>query len=304
MSMLLGGHETFYPRPGWLAKGLLFLQSNRPGSFSRVEVADALGVGRNMARSIGWWLRMTGLAERANQSKPLELSELGKTIAQHDPFMGLLGTWWLVHASAVTAGTGSSLPWFFSHHLPSRFSRADLIEELHKSARMKSGKEFSLPRIQREVATVLKAYAVPVPRASNDPEDNLGSPLHRLNLIRHFRTVDRYERTTSTPLPPEILGLVISAVTAAKPPHLLDEDVEIDVQLSGSEMALTGGMLGKGKLELLEIATDGSQQIGKEHMGARRLAGATQISVRSAQPARWAGRLYSRIMERAGKPAA
>ena len=51
--MKLGGHETFYPRPGWLTKGLLHLHEGHSGTFSTPEIADELGVGRNMAKSIG-----------------------------------------------------------------------------------------------------------------------------------------------------------------------------------------------------------------------------------------------------------
>ncbi len=51
--MKLGGHETFYPRPGWLTKGLLHLRDGGIGVFSAPETADRLGIGRNMAKSIG-----------------------------------------------------------------------------------------------------------------------------------------------------------------------------------------------------------------------------------------------------------
>ena len=159
--MKLGGHETFYPRPGWLTKGLLHLQQGNPGTFSLPEIADELGVGRNMAKSIGWWLHTTGLAERANKTGPLELSGLGQIVAERDPFMGLLGTWWLIHAAALTANTGSSLPWFFSHRRPERFDRTTLVDGLSQDLTIQKGKPPPLRTVQREVATLLQAYAVP-----------------------------------------------------------------------------------------------------------------------------------------------
>ena len=99
--MKLGGHETFAPRPGWLTKGLLHLETGQSGTFSTPQIADELGVGRNMAKSIGWWLHTMGLAERSRQAGPLDLSDLGQLIAEHDPFMSSLGTWWLIHAAAL-----------------------------------------------------------------------------------------------------------------------------------------------------------------------------------------------------------
>ncbi len=292
--MKLGGHETFYPRPGWLTKGMLHLWNNCSGAFSRVDVADALGVGRNMARSIGWWLRVTGLAERPGHNKPLVLSSFGKTVARFDPYMTSLGTWWFVHANAMTVGTKSSLPWFFSHRRPSRFDRATLVESMHQSTRTKSGKPLTIKRVQREVSTVLQAYAVPVPRSVGDPEDNLGCSLHRLNLLRHLCTADRYERSEPTPMPPETLGLVLSSIAAKKPSHLLDEDVEIDILISDAAISQVASMLGRNREQLLEVASSGAQQLGAARMDVRSLAGRSTIAVRSARSATWAGLFYNR----------
>ena len=136
--MKLGGHETFYPRPGWLTKGLLHLRDGGTGVFSTPETADQLGVGRNMAKSIGWWLDATGLATRSSRNSPLELSLFGTVLAEHDPYMVRLGTWWLVHASAMTCGAETSLRWFFSPRRPERCDRTVLAETLTRDLSSKS----------------------------------------------------------------------------------------------------------------------------------------------------------------------
>lgn len=63
--MRFGGHETFAVREGWLYKGLSLLHE-RPDAFSDPFVADLLGVGRNMAKSIRHWLSVTGQIGRAH----------------------------------------------------------------------------------------------------------------------------------------------------------------------------------------------------------------------------------------------
>jgi hypothetical protein len=49
--MRFGGHETFAIREGWLHKGLMLL-ANHPARVDDNHVADWLGVGRNMGKSI------------------------------------------------------------------------------------------------------------------------------------------------------------------------------------------------------------------------------------------------------------
>ena len=61
--MKFSGHETFAIREGWLHKGLKLL-IEEPELLYDEYVADFLGVGKNMSRSIRHWLEVTGLAER------------------------------------------------------------------------------------------------------------------------------------------------------------------------------------------------------------------------------------------------
>ena len=63
--MRFGGHETFPVREGWLHKGLK-LVVEEPEKVVDEHVADWLGVGRNMAKSIRYWLQATGLCEQVS----------------------------------------------------------------------------------------------------------------------------------------------------------------------------------------------------------------------------------------------
>ena len=70
--MKFSGHETFAIREGWLHKGLKLL-IEEPKKLYDEYVADFLGVGKNMSRSIRHWLEVTGLAERVT-SKESQIS--------------------------------------------------------------------------------------------------------------------------------------------------------------------------------------------------------------------------------------
>ncbi len=57
------GHETFPFRYTWLAKGVRGV-AGTPGLFSREDALVALGVGKNMVKSIRHWCEALGLIER------------------------------------------------------------------------------------------------------------------------------------------------------------------------------------------------------------------------------------------------
>ena len=292
--MKLGGHETFYPRPGWLTKGLLHLGSGGAGTFSLPEVADDLGVGRNMAKSIGWWLQATGLANRSERNGPLEATAFGAVIAERDPFMVQLGTWWLLHASAMTSATGSTLPWFFSLRRPERTDRTMLTETLRTDLASGKPKAPAMKSVQREVATVLQTYAVPVPRPRTDPEDNLGSPFHRLDLWRHLRASDRFERSDPTPAPAEALGLLLSGLASTTSALGLGEGVRLDVTVGSPLLGRAGAFLGRSRDALLNLVGTGEAELGASVMSLRSLAGERVVTVTSGRAATWATRFYDR----------
>ena len=81
--MRFGGHETFTIRRGWLSKGLRHVEAEPAAPFDMLQVIDALGIGRNMGRSIWHWLQVTGLAER--QGDQMAMTGLGRLISEHDP---------------------------------------------------------------------------------------------------------------------------------------------------------------------------------------------------------------------------
>lgn len=103
--MKFGGHETFAIREGWLHKGLHLLQKD-PALILNEYASDELGVGKNMAKSIRYWLRVTGLSEEKGPSKQKTpvLTDFGRLVLEKDPYFNLPGTWWALHINLVNKG--------------------------------------------------------------------------------------------------------------------------------------------------------------------------------------------------------
>ncbi len=291
--MRLGGHQTFYLRPGWLTKGLYHLTEVGEGRFAAPEVADSLGVGRNMSKAIGWWLYATGLASFSAKRYAIAATDFGNVILRHDPYMTHVGTWWLIHATTMTMRSEISLRWFFSAKRPYRFSRTKLTQELLHEFEQAKGKAVpSLKQIQREIALALKTYAIDIPKSTRDPEDNLNSPLQRLNLIHHVTTTDHFERARPVSVPPEALGICLSCK---------DTNKFSSTGKGGSKTANSLGVLetatqlGQNFELILELAECAPKHLGRRLIEVFNLAGERVIQVRDLSAAEWAQSYYDRL---------
>lgn len=200
--MRFGGHQTFFVREGWLAKGLALLREE-PTAFDDPYVADRLGVGRNMAKSIEHWLMATGLAQKAERrgrsshrrGEPrLTVTELGEVIAEHDQWFLDPGTWWFLHINLVrTPGHAGTWHWFFNHYASSRFERATVVAQLELHESKSSRRTAARKTLERDVGCLLGSYAVEVPYRRKDPEEEIDCPFQDLRIIRHFRASGYYE---------------------------------------------------------------------------------------------------------------
>jgi len=211
-----GGHETFAIREGWLHKGLRLLQENSE-IFTQDDVADHLGVGRNMGKAIRHWLLATQLAEPAPESISgkralLQMTELGRTVWKLDPYFLSEGTWWILHVNLVNnPAFAASWAWFFNSFGHDRFDRAVCVESLKRQIEMKTKKPPSASTLDRDLGCMLASYARTIPNTHDDPEDGADCPFRDLGLLSFFKTSGYYQiHHEVKPIPPEVLGYAIS----------------------------------------------------------------------------------------------
>lgn len=100
-------HETFAPRFGWLRKGIRAVEEN--GSFfSQDDAHLRLGVGKNMARAIRYWIQAFGLVEESNTNESRNSGFRPTTFAKQlfgtrgwDPYLENSCSLWLLHWKLV-----------------------------------------------------------------------------------------------------------------------------------------------------------------------------------------------------------
>ena len=298
--MKFSGHETFAIREGWLHKGLKLL-IEEPELLYDEYVADWLGVGKNMSRSIRHWLAVTGLAERVTGKEsqiPLKETELGKLIYDRDPYFVDIGTWWALHVNLVNAGDQVfTWSWFFNDFGLSRFERSMCRDRLSRYVKNLRSRPPSEKTIERDIACLLQSYARVIPTENKDPEDALECPFVELGLLSYFRTSRYYQvHQGEKEIPTHLLGYALSKAF---------EEVSIGqdtFNISVREAATRPGGPGKAFVltseSLLSLALHAEEADPNKDIQVSGLAGDRRIRIRRMQPVDWLRNHYDMIQWR------
>ncbi|MCJ9750933.1 DUF4007 family protein [Neorhizobium sp. BETTINA12A] len=192
-----GRHETFALREGWLDKGLSRIIS--AGFFKGdIETADALGLGKNMAKSLQFWVEATGLASRGSVSEgrhsPLTATSFGRLVSELDGHFEYSVSTWFVHM-ILARRPGTAWNWFFNDFRSGVFDRETCVEGLLRHVRDHAVNQTTITVLQREVACLLGTYASLPASEAQDPEDFTISPLRTLGLLVKHTDTGRFEKT-------------------------------------------------------------------------------------------------------------
>ena len=175
----LQGHEKFPFREGWINKAFMILPSN-PDAFTRKNAPDLFGIGSNMVKSLRYWMRVFGLTNKSGT----ELSEIGRLVAEYDPYLENTFSLWIMHSS-IARNLEDATTWFMY------FNRCDageldkseidsiLLREIKKYA---AGTAFSEKSLSNDIDVMLNMYSRNKGRV--DPEDKSVSPFSQLALIK------------------------------------------------------------------------------------------------------------------------
>ena len=219
--MYFAKHETFHIRDGWLTKGLRTLQQDQRIFFDP-EAPEKLGMGKNMVRSLRFWMQATGLTEEV-RSDALTVQKptlLGQLIHDNDPYLEHEASLWLIHYNLVCSrDLATAWHYFFNHFIPNNFTREDFLERLSQwiNTQLGNGKRVAESSLKKDFATLVKTYLADK-RDDRSPEDSMECPLTNLGLMSSFRelseddkrvTVYRYEPGTAGNIHPLIFLYVI-----------------------------------------------------------------------------------------------
>lgn len=219
---ILGGHETFAFRNGWLKKGVDAAQKD-PLVFTKEDALVTLGVGKNMVRSIRHWCLALKLLEDtggSGLSHPLHTTWLADSLLSEggwDPYLEKEGSLWLLHWQIATNPI-RSLIWtiLFSDYLEPEFNKQSLITFITKQLDYRNVRTTS-DMIIREIDCCLHTYVTT--RTSKKQkskldvglEENLDCPLAELDLIRFVPEYELFHFNVGpkASLPVEVFGYTL-----------------------------------------------------------------------------------------------
>lgn len=211
-----GRHETFTPRYSWLKRGYdAVADPNYVGDpqaiegeyiFNDPDAHHRLGVGKNQARSIRFWLQAFRLVEerkiagrRTPVGEPTVFGEaLLDSVSGLDPWLEDAGTWWLLHWMALSPGGYLPVWWTAFHSFPAvEFTIEQLLE--HVTAQVDTTSAWNQPKpahrgtVNKDALALLRAYAgTSGSRRRDTVDDDLDAPLVPLTLIRETDELGRF----------------------------------------------------------------------------------------------------------------
>lgn len=212
------GHETFACRFGWLPKAVRLIAEDPAALSSDDSAILELGLGKNMVRSLRFWLDAFSIAESGPVGwRLLPFGELIFGAGGLDPFIERHETQWLLHWQLASAAAQPLFAWRHVFHRRMRpdFTRSELLAETrHEGA--KEGYDHSDVTLLQHIDVLLHSY---VSGASASPEDALDGPLVDLRLIRtegrrraggaKAETVYSLRRTSAADMGPAVIDFAI-----------------------------------------------------------------------------------------------
>lgn len=189
-SFRFSGHETFVCRYAWLPKAIREV-AKHPLLFKDDDAAMvALGVGKNMVRSICFWAEMAQIIVKPEGSQKHEITDFGRDLLGHDGHDSYLEnshTLWLLHWKIAT---NAAEPLFFWHQLLNYWHRAEFTESevipfLVRTTPPGSGLR-SDSTLEAGYRVFVNSYVATRSAKGEVAEDNLDSPLVELDLVRRI----------------------------------------------------------------------------------------------------------------------
>ena len=180
-------HETFYIREGWLTKGLTAVEKDGTVFSNIINAVDTLGVGANMAKSIKYWLRATGLIEeeRLEGGKREQVpTEFGKIVLKRDSYFEDIGTLFICHYYLVSNfNLATSWNVIFNKTNVTEMTKEEMKNLIkNKILVLNPAAKLNEKGILDDCGCIIKSY-VSDKNDFKDPEDNMICPFTQLRLL-------------------------------------------------------------------------------------------------------------------------
>ena len=183
--MRFSGHDTFHCKEQWLLKGIQLIDSQEDEAIFKSESAIyRLGVGKNMVRSIHYWLKSFALIDDEDNFMPY--SKYFFINEKYDPYLENPSTLYVLQYLITSKQYASifSLIFknFFADKTNTEFTESQILSFLKRVLYDQNIKRFTEKTIKSDFKVFLKSY-VPPKKNIKTIEDDFSAPLLGLKLI-------------------------------------------------------------------------------------------------------------------------
>lgn len=210
----LGRHESFPLRYPWLTRGFSEFQKDSK-VFDANDATTRLGVGKNMVRSIRFWLIASQMLQPSGRHS-FEASELGLAIFSEDgwdPYLEDDATIWLIHWLLSTSPEQATVNyWYFNRFHKTSFDSQETQAAFVDFCKEYVAARFAVTTATKDVAILLRMYSRTPTSSRTPPEEALDSPLSILGLLSYDLSTKSYVSSLGrrNELPTEIVGYAVA----------------------------------------------------------------------------------------------
>lgn len=185
-SYRFSGHETFACRYAWLPKAYRAIAADASIFYDEDAAMVELGIGKNMVRSLRFWIDAMGIAHPTSERKH-QLTKLAHTVFGArgcDPYLEDTRTLWLLHWNLSSSATPAPFAW---HYLLgawpyAEFSRTEALAAFARQSQ-RLGHSHSEITLSQHLDVFLHTY-LSARGARSGIEDSLDGPLVELRLLQ------------------------------------------------------------------------------------------------------------------------
>jgi hypothetical protein len=183
--MRFSGHDTFHCKEQWLLKGVQLLDNQINTSiFNSEDAIFELGVGKNMVRSIRYWLRSFSLINDNDEFSAY--SEYLFINKKYDPYLESPSTLFILQYLLVSKKYASIyniiFTDFFKDKTNHEFSEAQVIAFIKRVLNDLQIKKFTEKTVRSDFKVFIRTYVSPKKNIKTI-EDDFSAPLLELKLI-------------------------------------------------------------------------------------------------------------------------
>ncbi|MER9519369.1 DUF4007 family protein [Mesorhizobium sp. M0614] len=179
------GHESFACRYAWLPKAYRAISKNPAIFFDEEQAMVELGVGKNMVRSLRFWVDVMGVASPTGD-KQHQLTDFGHAVFAADgldPYLEDARTLWLLHWNTSSKSSPALFAW---HYLIGQwpypeFTRTEALQAFKRQS-AKLGHKHSDVTLSQHLDVFIHTYHATT-GGKISVEDSLDGPLVPLNLL-------------------------------------------------------------------------------------------------------------------------